>query len=74
MRDTTREFLSQHMERLKKESKEGLKYFVSALLAIFGDPGAAFQLVLGYWEQTPVDCPQCGRKGILMEWIKENRV
>lgn len=67
LRDMTREFLSQYMERLKKESKEGLKYFISALAAIFGDPGAAFQLIIGYWEQTPVECPQCGYYDEAME-------
>lgn len=59
LRGMTEEFLAQHLEKLKKEDEEELKYFATALLAIFGDPGAAFQLVIGSWEQTPVSCPEC---------------
>ncbi len=59
LRSITEEFLARYLEELKKQEKEELKYFVTALLAIFGDPGAAFQLVMGSWEQTPVACPEC---------------
>lgn len=59
LRDMTEEFLDQHLEELKQESEDGLQYFLSGLLAIFGDPQAAFQLVVGSWEQTPVSCPEC---------------
>ena len=59
LRDMTKEFLSQHFERIKQEPEEDLKYSIASLLAIFGDPGAAFQLVIGGWEQTPIECSQC---------------
>ncbi len=60
LREMTKAFLHQHWEQIKIKSQEELKYFVSALLAIFGDPGAAFQLVIGGWEQTPAECAACG--------------
>lgn len=59
LRDMTKEFLRQHLDRIKMESQESLQYFITALLAIFGDPGAAFQLAIGAWEQTPIECPEC---------------
>lgn len=60
LRDMVKEFLQENMEALKQEDPTDLKYFCTGLLAIFGDPEAAYQLVVGSWEQAPVACVACG--------------
>ncbi len=59
LREKTKEFIEQHLDQIKEEKKGDLLYFATALLAIFGDPGAAFGLAIGVWEQTPVCCTEC---------------
>ncbi len=55
----TRDFLDRNMGRLKEEDPGWLQYFCTDLLAILGDREAAFQMLLGQWEQCPVCCPDC---------------
>lgn len=58
--EMTKEFLKENMERLKGEDPGWLQYFCTDLLAILGDREAAFQMLIGAWEQCPVACPECG--------------
>ncbi len=60
LREMAKEFLQANMQALKHKDPTDLKYFCTGLLAIFGDPGAAYQLVAGGWEQAPVACVNCG--------------
>lgn len=59
LREMTKEFLQQNMEQLKEEKAIDLQYFCTSLLAIFDDPKAAYQILIGSWEQLPVACPNC---------------
>lgn len=59
LQEMTRDFLDRNMERLKEEDPDWLQYFCTDLLAILGDREAAFQMILGQWEQCPVCCPDC---------------
>ncbi len=59
LQDRAKEFLGQHLDELKQQSPDALLYFSTALLAILDDPEAAYQLIMGGWEQTPVACPEC---------------
>ncbi len=58
--EMTKEFLSRNMHRLKEEEPGWLQYFSTDLLAILGDRDAAFQMMIGQWEQCLVTCPECG--------------
>lgn len=53
------EFLEQNMDRLKEKEEGDLQFFCTALLAVLKDPQAAYQLVMGSWEQVSVECPNC---------------
>ena len=55
----TQEFLEQNMEQLKQKESGDLQFFCTSLLAILKDPQAAYQLVVGSWEQVCVECPSC---------------
>ncbi len=59
LRERAKEFITQHLEEIKEEEEEDLKYFATGLLAIFGDFEAANQLMIGGWEQLVVQCPEC---------------
>ena len=59
LQEMTKEFLEQNIERLKEEDPGWLQYFCTDLLAILGDREAAFQMLIGQWEQCPVTCPEC---------------
>lgn len=59
LQEMVKEFLNRNMERLKTEDPEWLQYFCTDLLAILGDREAAFQMLIGAWEQCPVSCPDC---------------
>lgn len=59
LKEMTKEFLNQNMDKIKTKSPSDLQYFCTALLAILGDPQAAFQMILGGWEQCAVCCPEC---------------
>lgn len=59
LQEMTKEFLTQNMDRLKKENPGWLQYFCTSLLAILGDREAAYQMAMGTWEQCPVACPEC---------------
>lgn len=60
LREMTKEFLDKNMDRLKEEESEWLQYFSTDLLAILGDKEAAYQMLIGQWEQCPLSCPNCG--------------
>lgn len=59
LREMTKEFLKQNMDKIKNMDPMDVQYFCTANLAIFSDPQAAFQLLIGSWEQCPVCCPEC---------------
>ena len=59
LRDMSKDFLKQNFDQIMQEDEDDRLYLATALLAIFGDPGAALQLVMGSWEQTPIICPEC---------------
>lgn len=59
LQEMTKEFLDQNMERLKEEDPGWLQYFCTDLMAVLGDREAAFQMLMGQWEQCPVSCPEC---------------
>ena len=60
LKEMTKEFLSQNMDKIKETmSPSDLQYFCTAILAILGDSQAAFQMVMGSWEQCMVCCPEC---------------
>ena len=60
LQEMTDAFLRQNMKRLKEEDPAWLQYFSTDLLAILSDREAAFQMLMGQWEQCPVSCPECG--------------
>ncbi len=61
LREMTKEFLSKNMDRLKEAEPEWKRqYFCTDVLAILGDSQAAYQMLMGQWEQCPVSCPDCG--------------
>lgn len=59
-RERAKEFLREHMGILKQEDPTELQYFCTGLLALFGNPEEAFQMIIGSWEQAPVACLSCG--------------
>lgn len=59
LKEMTKEFLNQNMDKIKTKSPSDLQYFCTSLLAILGDSQAAFQMILGGWEQCAVCCPEC---------------
>lgn len=59
LRDMTKEFLKQHIDEIKQQPGEDREYLATALLSIFGDPEAAYQLIMGSWEQMIVTCTEC---------------
>lgn len=59
LKEMTKEFLKENMEQLKEKSPLDLQYFCTAVLAILGDSQAAFQMLIGSWEQCAVCCPEC---------------
>lgn len=59
LQEMTKDFLERNMERLKEEDPGWLQYFCTDLMAILGDREAAFQMLIGQWEQCPVSCPEC---------------
>lgn len=61
MGEMTKEFLGRYMDRLKGvEPAWKRQYFATDVLAILGDREAAFQMLMGQWEQCPLTCPDCG--------------
>ena len=60
LKEMTKDFLDRNMDRLKEQESDWLQYFCTDILAILGDREAAFQILMGYWEQCPVTCPNCG--------------
>ena len=60
LKEMTKDFLDKNKDRLKAEEPGFLQYFCSGLLAILSDREAAFQMIMGSWEQCPVCCPDCG--------------
>ncbi|MCI8605865.1 MAG: hypothetical protein HFG72_03190 [Hungatella sp.] len=61
VQERTKEFLGQYMDRLKEMEPDWKRqYFCTDVLAILGDREAAFQMLMGQWEQCPLSCPDCG--------------
>ncbi len=59
LQEMTKEFLERNMDQLKEEDPGWLQYFCTDLMAVLGDREAAFQMLMGQWEQCPVSCPEC---------------
>lgn len=60
LQEMAKDFLARRMDRLKEEDPGWLQYFCTDLMAVLGDREAAFQMLIGQWEQCPVSCPECG--------------
>ena len=59
LKEMTKEFLQQNLERLKEEDPFDLQYFCTSILSILGDPEMAFYLLFGSWDQCYITCPNC---------------
>ncbi len=73
-KEMTKEFIWKNMDLLKKEEQAKLEYFCTGILAIFDAPKAAFQLLLGNWEQCAVECKNCGYYNEDMEIDDEEQI
>lgn len=60
LKEMTKDFLDKNMDGLKEQDSGWLQYFCTGLMAILGDRDAAWQMMIGQWEQCPVSCPDCG--------------
>lgn len=59
LQNMTKEFLARNMTRLKAEEPGWLQYFCTGVMGILGDREAAYQMIMGSWEQCPLCCPEC---------------
>ncbi len=61
IQEMTKAFLDRNMDRLRQVEPQWMRqYFCTDALAILGDPEAAYQMLMGQWEQCPLSCPDCG--------------
>ncbi len=59
IREKAKEFLHCYKEQLKQIDEESRSMFCVGMLAMLGDPEAAFVLILGGWNQCLQYCPNC---------------
>lgn len=64
-KEQAKQFLNEHIEQLESLDDNTKSLFVTALMAIFVDREAAFNLALGAWEESEIFCSTCESEGYI---------